>query len=240
MEIIGYSERGAMNALFYWMAFKNDENGMKKFLELAGIENLNEFSNFKIYNEFSLSEFGEPDLVVVATRGSVNVVFFIEAKVTACQRFRISSALKEYEKENPDSSNLFYQLKQKKAFFEIKDYIPNHIEKVEEKIKTMMGPRKIGNNPIVRTFVDELKKCTEAEYIAIIPDVSCEDVSWKEKNPIDNLRIVYWEDLYRILGIQAGYIPFKETMEYNQGKDPKTKSKIIKSQILNIPITETE
>ena len=39
MEIIGYSERGAMNALFYGIALNNDEDAMREFLNLACIEN---------------------------------------------------------------------------------------------------------------------------------------------------------------------------------------------------------
>ena len=125
MEIIGYSERGAMNALFYEMAFKNDKNDMMEFLKLAGI--YDDFSDFefKIYNEFSLSEFGSPDLVIIAENGTEKVAFFVEAKVAACDGFKIVTAINEYEKVNPDTSNLFYQLKQKVDFFEIRKELPN-------------------------------------------------------------------------------------------------------------------
>ena len=37
MKIIGYSERGAMNALFYGMALKEDDDAMNEFIHLAGI-----------------------------------------------------------------------------------------------------------------------------------------------------------------------------------------------------------
>jgi len=230
MKIIGYSERGAMNALFYEMAFdkKTGEENMREFLKLAKIENSEKFSDFEIYNEFSLSEFGNPDLVIIAKReDNVRVVFFIEAKVSACNGFRINTAYNNYEK-NCDTSNLFYQIKQKEAFFNVRREIPTHTEE-SASIDTIMGPRNIGNNPVVRKFADYLKECSEAEYIAIIPTVSCEtDERWKKKFP--NLKIFFWEDLYnKFKGIE----PFIETIEYNQAEDPKTVSKKLKSQIMN-------
>ena len=78
MEIIGYSERGAMNALFYGMAAKNDgDDNMRKFLKLAGFDNSKDYSNFELYMEFSLSTFGSPDLVIKAAKGKESVVFFV-------------------------------------------------------------------------------------------------------------------------------------------------------------------
>jgi len=60
MEIVGYSERGAMNALFYGIALNRDEKAanaaMNVFLRMAG--ETETFHNFKLYSEFSLSEFG--------------------------------------------------------------------------------------------------------------------------------------------------------------------------------------
>ncbi len=115
MKIIGYSERGAMNALFYEIAFCKERGDflMREFFRLAGFDNPEEFSDFEIYNEFSLSDFGSPDLVIIAKRGNKKVAFFIEAKVAACEGFKISYAKKEYEKDlkntsNRNSSNLFY------------------------------------------------------------------------------------------------------------------------------------
>ena len=84
-----------------------------------------------------------------------------------------------------------------------------------------------------------LKGCSKAEYIAIIPDVSIEDNQWEKKNPIENLRIIYWEKIFSQFGINLGYESLKETIKFNQGRDVKIKSEErIKSQILNTPITE--
>ena len=87
MEIVGYSERGAMNALFYGIALNRDEKAanaaMNVFLGMAG--ETETFHNFKLYSEFSLSGFGAPDFVITAENQSgETIVFFIEAKASAC------------------------------------------------------------------------------------------------------------------------------------------------------------
>ena len=69
MKIVGYSERGAMNALFYGIALDQEHKGieaMKEFLKLASIEEAGDYSDFELYPEFSLSDFGEPDLMIKA------------------------------------------------------------------------------------------------------------------------------------------------------------------------------
>ena len=62
MKIVGYSERGAMNALFYGIALANDNNAFAEFINMIGISN--PVSGVEFYMEFSLSEFGSPDLLV--------------------------------------------------------------------------------------------------------------------------------------------------------------------------------
>lgn len=240
MEIIGYSERGAMNALFYEMSFKDEkvaEEHMQKFLSLA---HLDQYSNLNVYLEFSLSEFGSPDLVIIAEE-PCKTVFFIEAKVSESKVFKMDSVLSEYEKENPDTSNLLYQLKQKEAFFEVRNVFPNRTDICEERIATSMGPKTVGNRPVVRRFVDILKQCADAKYLAIVPDFRDERCDWEKRNPISDLKIVYWEDIYQTFGKELGYKSLKKTIEFNQGKDPTIKSKVrIVSQILNKPIPDIE
>ena len=90
MRIIGYSERGAMNALFYGMALDKEqgEESMKAFLKLAKIKG--NFTDFELYNEFSLSDFGDPDLMIIAkNEDSEYVVFFIEAKASCCKNYNL-------------------------------------------------------------------------------------------------------------------------------------------------------
>lgn len=245
MKIIGYSERGAMNALFYQIAFYKEEGNlhMREFFRLAGFDNPEEFSDFEIYNEFSLSQFGNPDLVIIAKRGNEKVAFFIEAKVAACKGFKISSSKKEFEKDlrntsnrKRNTSNLFYQLKQKAVFFKKRYTFPNQREKVD----TGKKQKSIGNNPIVRAFVDLLKECSEAKFIAILPDVSAEGDPSKliqSMNLPFKIHFIYWEDIYQKFSKELGFETLKNTIEFNQRIDPQIKSENrIKSQILNNPL----
>ena len=243
MEIYGYSERGAINALFYEMALRKDsEQEFVKFLEKANVSNASEYHNFELYNECSLSRFGSPDLVVVAKRNGVSVVFFIEGKVSECSGFRMKTVIKEYKKKS-DSSNLLIQIRQKQNFFNSRYLFPDseNAVKKENLIETSLGPRSIGNNPIVRKFVDKIKKCQEAKYIAIVPDINNEDGDWKKKldeEGFNELLIISWETIRDNF---KSYKLLKDTLEFNEGDDPtiKTPSKKKKSQILNNPIKPT-
>ena len=100
MEIVGYSERGAMNALFYGIALNRDEKAanaaMNVFLGMAG--ETETFHNFKLYSEFSLSGFGAPDFVITAENQSgETIVFFIEAKASACKYYNLKEEKRRHE-----------------------------------------------------------------------------------------------------------------------------------------------
>ena len=110
-----------MNALFYGMALdkENGENSMREFLNLVGIEG--NYSNFKLYMEFSLSEFGNPDLVIIAD-DPVKTVFFVEAKASCGKTFSLGKEKTKHESTinkdfvSGESSNLFFQLRLKHYF----------------------------------------------------------------------------------------------------------------------------
>ena len=138
MEIVGYSERGAMNALFYGIALNREEKAanaaMNAFLEMAG--ETEKFHNFKLYSEFSLSGFGAPDFVITAENQSgETIVFFIEAKASACKCYNLKEEKRRHEEYIKDhtkyadghSSNLFFQLKEK---FLLLKYGPNNDSRI--------------------------------------------------------------------------------------------------------------
>lgn len=153
MEIIGYSERGAMNALFYGIALdknlEDKDEPIRRFLQLAGVEeNFTDFG-FELYSEFSLSEFGNPDMIIIAKKKDnqdEKVVFFIEAKASCCKYYDLEKQ-KDYHdgtgekngflttKGHKDghSSNLFFQLRLKHYFFTIRSYFWENV--LEEKQK---------------------------------------------------------------------------------------------------------
>ena len=247
MKIYGYSERGAMNALFYEMAFKNDKNDMIEFLKLAEI--YDDFSDFefKIYNEFSLSEFGSPDLVIIAKKGNEKIAFFIEAKASCCNYYDIKEQKNQHnnyvskgEHDNGHASNLFFQLRLKNYFFQwfcerkesnsiiIRNDDNNRLR------KTKGHNRGIGSNPIVLAFANEFKNCKVAHYIAIIPQ-SKDSIPNPDNSYELKIHFVTWEKIFKKF---EEYEFFKKTIIFNQARDIKIKSEErIKSQILNTPIT---
>jgi hypothetical protein len=252
MKIVGYSERGAMNALFYGMAFdkENGEELVRLFLELAKIEEASSFSDFEFYNEFSLSEFGEPDLVIIAKKNKNPVVFFVEAKVSEGASYNIEKQKRNHNKDiiayehtkchqKGDASNLFFQLRLKNYFFEQRKSIIEPIGGLNgkaigeheciEKTKDRNGKirfRKLGANPIVIKFAEIIKPCVEAYYIAIVP-------KQEKENPIDypincskkktmRINFVSWEAIW-----EKGLGQLKDTFEFNKVGEL--------SQILNRP-----
>lgn len=250
MKIIGYSERGAMNALFYGIALSKNNAAMEAFLELAHVRDT--YDDYALYIECSLSDFGTPDLVIVAQKGERNDVFFVEAKVSGgCsgKYFSLNSQItvhKEFcgyngEKPNDnkyDASNVFFQLRLKELFtstnnkFKIKnkDAHDNRIRCKKRRWDNANegSMRSIGSNNIVSNFAKIVRdKCDNPYFIAIIPQ--CEGYEKPEvKSFFDlDIHIVTWESILNN-EILCGYL--KDTVLFNQDD--------IASQILNTPIND--
>ena len=243
MKIIGYSERGAMDALFYGMALNNNgDSQMLELLKLANIEGSFSGFTFTIYNEFSLSEFGDPDMVIIAKKNETDddsVVFFVEAKVSNGSSYKINHQKKYHEEYidngkyvNGHASNLFFQLRLKHYFFNTiiksqKESISIGESELIEKNKDRNGKnrfRTIGNNPIVKKFTEVISRCKKAYYIAIIPqqDAAIENPKGLPESLVINY--VSWEDIHKSEKLSN---LLKETFDFN--KDGNF------SQILNKP-----
>ena len=112
MKIYGYSERGAMSALFYGIALANDKDAFNEFLKEIGFDA--SVSNVEFFMEFSLSEFGSPDLLVTFNANSQKHILFIEAKASCGKSYELKTSLFNYkrtykfhERNNGYSSNLY-------------------------------------------------------------------------------------------------------------------------------------
>lgn len=169
IKIVGYSERGAMNALFYGIALNKDEKAaneaMNEFLHMAGERET--FQDFELYSEFSLSGFGDPDLVITAKNElGKTIVFFIEAKASAGGYYELDeqkNTMKilrgSYEIQQNHTSNLFFQLKEK---FLLLKHGPNN----DSRTTIIDRKRKLGNNEIVNKFYEEIKRtCRTADIL---------------------------------------------------------------------------
>ena len=219
MKIVGYSERGAMNALFYGIAQADDKKAFAEFLKIIGIDY--HVSDVEFFMEFSLSEFGSPDLLVTFNGNNQKHILFIEAKTSCGKNYKLEKALKYFERTKKDkerydgySSNLYYQLSMKYLFFE---NLPNSID--INGIEGLDGrTHKIGDNFVVKAICDKIKDCKVAHYIAIVP---------KSDIPSDApkyVKHIFWEDLFNCPKLNP-YL--KDTWEIN---NDSTK---YKSQITN-------
>lgn len=130
ITLLGYSERGVMNALFYGIAYHGSENDLQKFLNLAVGEDAGSYSDFEIIMEGSLSDFGDSDAIIIAKRKNNEMdqtVFFIEAKVSNGDKNNtLENRYKEFQKDfngnirkEGYSSNLLYQLCLKHYLFKL-------------------------------------------------------------------------------------------------------------------------
>ena len=189
MKIVGYSERGAMNALFYGIAQADDKKAFAEFLKIIGIDY--HVSDVEFFMEFSLSEFGSPDLLVTFNANEQKHILFIEAKTSCGKKYELEKAFENFkrtkERKPGYSSNLYYQLSMKYLFFENlpKSIDINGIEGLDGRT------HKIGDNFVVKAICNKIKDSKVAHYIAIVP---------KSDIPSDApkyVKHVYWEDLFK-------------------------------------------
>lgn len=234
MKIIGYSERGAMNALFYGMALDKEqgEESLKAFIKSAKIEG--NFTDFELFNEFSLSDFGDPDLMIKAkNEDGDDVVFFIEAKASCCKNYNLQEQKNHHDDymngrdkyDKGHTSNLFFQLRLKNYFFQFLQQKQENLPIVNDpqlRLKRSRGrDRKIGENAVVKKMVDKLECCEHAYYIAIIPkQKSGQAVDTNEYG--FKTHTITWEEIHSDSKFKK-YV--EDTIEFNQENG--------KSQILN-------
>ena len=90
MRVTGYSERGAVNALFYELAYSEESlHLLGQFLALAGFsvaEQLGaDLTDAHVLIEQSLSDFGDADAILLLDAGASKAAVFLEAKVKSSQ-----------------------------------------------------------------------------------------------------------------------------------------------------------
>jgi hypothetical protein len=203
VEIGGYSERGIMNALFYDIAFSKKD--LKILVELLKLINpfyidskLIEFEfshtiGAKILIEQSLSEFGDPDIILLlngtnSIKSEWKQVIFIEAKVKTSQgkKWEIIKEFNAICIDNKiNSSNLFTQLHRKNIFTNaIKgENIDINCFNVKHEENSELITRKLGKNEIVINAAMMIKEylCWNLDpiFIAIIPENEKNMISFK-------------------------------------------------------------
>lgn len=130
MEIIGYSERGIINSLFYEIKYSQKSiNLFNQFLSLMSFPYRTvdfQISEVKILIEQSFSDFGDADVLLLLDNQDKKQVIFIEAKVKTFQKssWNIKDEFDKFKalfienkqeaskisKSSSSKSNLFVQL----------------------------------------------------------------------------------------------------------------------------------
>lgn len=184
IKILGYSERGLINSLIYELKFSGHGLALlNDLLSMIKFPYLNDTIKFQIteatvFNELNLSDFGQPDIVLLITNNNINQTIFIEAKVKTSQSpcWKIAEHFNLFDeginKKSVDSSNLFTQLYHKVRF--INALKANGIKQLQEGIQfsdsSTKELRKIGYNDIVLKAIEKIMSYSNnVLYVALIP-----------------------------------------------------------------------
>jgi hypothetical protein len=185
IKLLGYSERGLVNSLFYELNYK-DRGGRLLSLLLNQVyfpdaERKFEINEALILIEPSLSDFGDADAVLFIKNFGRKQTIFIETKVKTSQKnnWRIHDEFEEFkrgvENERVSSSNLFTQLYHKQRLIQgIREIGVKALGRdglAFPKCSTKKGPRKIGSNPVVKKAVKRMREYRDRSFfIGVVPE----------------------------------------------------------------------
>jgi len=184
-KILGYSERGIINSLFYEIGSKSSSNKLLgELLSLAYFHAISpsfDIEDAIILIEHSFSDFGDADAVILIENAGHKQAIFIEAKVKTWEKtgWRICDEFRKFKNGTRDinvySSNLFTQLYHKYRLVEaIKEMGIDRVSNegvVFPNWSSKKKPRKLGNNGVVIETTKKIKNyLNETFYIGIVPD----------------------------------------------------------------------
>ncbi len=239
--VIGYSERGVMNAIAYTIG-----KDVKQFTEFINLSKLNfnadDIKKIDLYVEHSLSQFGDADMIAIVhfNNSKESKVIFFEAKVKTFKpkSWSLEKVYRDFKNKSLEGkkeydgyfSNLYYQLYAKKLFFKNIKKEAEHAEGgkdplsegIEDPLCIVNGKkreRKIGENGIVTNLRKILEDCdNQAYYVAVVPNISKKvpNPIKHEDLPFDDLSLdinyITWEQ------IKDQYEELKEVFKYNNGQ----------------------
>jgi hypothetical protein len=190
---LGYSERGLVNALVESIMYPPDAVSSRSLLreilnastwfdkgpEIPVKETCPEISEFEMYVEPSLSDFGDPDLVVIThhrtTSSYERRVWFIEAKLEPIlESYRKGKQRKTWKKHDEDysSTSVLHEMFLKFAFW---NGVRSHErEKDTSTFQTRVfgKTRKIGEDPLVLELASKIRGVSHVPtFVAVTTDV---------------------------------------------------------------------
>ena len=221
-KICGYSERGVINSIVY-CTLSNPELSTKFIEILLRDENFDVKGDITFYVEQSLSDFGDPDLMIKVG----DSLIFVEAKVKTCSDNwkGVQTELKKYNDSDNPTSNLFRQLKLKECFVKNYNFAKSGIKTNDPKIQgNKKKERKIGRNKVVLKAFDDISECLGKEkvyYVAIVPDSKEKIEAFEKSNEFKSskftfIHFVSWEEIKEKLA--PNYKLINETFDYNEGQ----------------------
>lgn len=202
MEIITYSERGMIDSLIYSL----NEDNAKDLIVLAFKELKKEkISNIKFYLEQSLSQFGEPDIIISFNYDKKQTIVFVEGKVSnGNKNWKIKD---EYDKyKNNICSNFFWQIGLKKLLIiKGRDKSESEIKKqgISSPNSHIMRKRteiKLGSsNPVVQKLYSKvIKNAQVVKYLGIVPEqASKNEIQFNkdDKELFNDVQFITWRDI---------------------------------------------
>jgi hypothetical protein len=183
MNVLGYSERGIINALFHEISYSGNADQLFHLLiSLASFpftKGRPPAGKVDLFIEQSFSDFGDADaLALIKSEAGRGCSLFIEAKVKPFQAndWLIADEFDEFQKglqKQVSSSNLFTQLYHKVRL--VKGLANGGILKLQEGVPfpswSSKQLRKIGSNGVVLNASRRLQDYTaQSFFLALIPD----------------------------------------------------------------------
>ena len=189
MKITGYSERGAVNALFYELAYSGKAlHLLEQFLSFVECQEFKKLSlaltDAHLLIEQSLSDFGDADAILLLDAGKTKLVVFFEVKVKSFQKekWSLDGEFSNFTQGcgtvgKLSSSNLFTQLYHKSRLIDALRSPNIGINGLQDGIEfpacSTKLRRKIGKNGVVLSAVKTIEPyCENAWYFSLVPDKS--------------------------------------------------------------------
>ncbi len=181
MNVYGYSERGILNSFLYEILYSNNGDALLNRLITRALFPLTDdkpsSGTSTVLVEQSLSEFGDPDAIILTSSNAGNCTIFVEAKVLAQARdWKLSTEFGKFRaglKSEVSSSNMFTQLYHKQRLVTVLKR--NGIRALQQGVEfppwSTNQSRKVGTHPVVLNTLKLIQKRVDnVYYLTLVPD----------------------------------------------------------------------
>jgi hypothetical protein len=225
MNVLGYSERGIVNALFHEISYSgNADRLFHQLISLASFPFTKErppTGKIDLFIEQSFSDFGDADaLALINPESGEKCSLFIEAKVKKFQAadWLINDEFREFKnglQEQVSSSNLFTQLYHKLRL--VKGLANEGVLSLQDGVSfpswSSKQRRKLGSNRVVLNASIQLQHYTDQSFfLALVPDPINRVQSFFENTlRSDNLQNIKEWDVSHF-----GYLTWSEVKKFSE------------------------